>query len=119
MKGKYFYIASYARVVYCHEDSDGGLILSGLCRFMDDALKATTRQSISRGLMMMLEPKEIDPTKLSEYDFLESVGSHMVKDLRYYRTRTETILNTTYIKEAKQLSSIYRGHNLTHYEEPI
>lgn len=70
-KDKYFYIPSVHAIVYCHDEDETGLILSGNCVFVRDAKTDTSRQFITHDNFKALNPKEIDLRKMDAYKFLE------------------------------------------------
>ena len=83
MQQKTFYLPGYNALVFCHDDNEKELILGGLNKFFEDTYTDNSRQSIGKDDFLKLEPVEINPDFIDDYEFLHKVAdseNYEVKD---------------------------------------
>ena len=76
MKGRVFYIPGYHKLVYCHDEKEGMLILGGMTFFITDCKRNIIRQEISKIQFEKYKPILIDEYSPEQYHFLKISNCH-------------------------------------------
>lgn len=87
MQQKTFYLPGYNALVFCHDDNEKELILGGLNKFFEDTYTDNSRQSIGKDDFLKLEPVEINPEFIDDYDFLHKVADSENYEVKDYKVK--------------------------------